>query len=235
MAKEKIKALAYLRTSSATNVGEGKDSDKRQLAAINGFADRSGYEIVGSYYDPAVSGSDPLEDRPGFKAMLAHIEGNGVRHVIVEAADRFARDLLIQEVGVTMLNRRGVTLLDARGEHLTATDDEIAVFRRQQDGSIAQLIKTRIVKQLRQARERKRIANAKDGVRVLGSKRGKCEGRKSLFELRPDTIRLARRLNRPGGLSLRQIAAELAQRGHRSETGAVYTAKSVSRMITPKG
>ena len=32
--KEKIKALAYLRTSSVANVGADKDSDKRQRATI---------------------------------------------------------------------------------------------------------------------------------------------------------------------------------------------------------
>jgi hypothetical protein len=44
-------AIAYLRTSSATNVGADKDSDKRQREAIASFAKRSGCELVGEYYD----------------------------------------------------------------------------------------------------------------------------------------------------------------------------------------
>ena len=44
--KGKIEALAYLRTSSKTNVGADKDSDKRQRAAIGNFAKLGGYEIV---------------------------------------------------------------------------------------------------------------------------------------------------------------------------------------------
>jgi hypothetical protein len=36
--KELIKAVAYLRTSSAANVGADKDSEKRQRAAIEAFA-----------------------------------------------------------------------------------------------------------------------------------------------------------------------------------------------------
>ncbi len=36
MSEETRKAVAYLRTSSRTNVGAGKDSEKRQLAAIEG-------------------------------------------------------------------------------------------------------------------------------------------------------------------------------------------------------
>ena len=70
MAKSLIQAVAYLRTSSAANVGADKDSDKRQRAAIDGFARANGYEIVGEYYDGAVSGADPVHERPGFMEML---------------------------------------------------------------------------------------------------------------------------------------------------------------------
>ena len=74
--REKIPAIAYLRTSSASNVGADKDSDKRQRAAISAFAKSAGYEIVGEEYDAAVSGADPVTERPGFKRMLEHIAGN---------------------------------------------------------------------------------------------------------------------------------------------------------------
>ena len=40
--KEKTKALAYLQTSSAANVGTDKDSDKRQRTAIAAFAKSHG-------------------------------------------------------------------------------------------------------------------------------------------------------------------------------------------------
>ena len=50
MTRKKITAVAYLRTSSPTNASKGlasdKDSDKRQRAAIEGFAKSNGYEIV---------------------------------------------------------------------------------------------------------------------------------------------------------------------------------------------
>jgi DNA invertase Pin-like site-specific DNA recombinase len=58
--------LAYLRTSSAANVGADKDSDKRQRAAIEAFAKYARFTIVGEYYDAAVSGADPVDQRPGF-------------------------------------------------------------------------------------------------------------------------------------------------------------------------
>ncbi len=121
------KAVAYLRTSSAANVGADKDSDKRQRDAIMAFAKRAGFLIVAELYDPAVSGADPIETRPGFAALLDRIESNGVRTVVVEDASRFARDLITQELGILALIGRGVRVLTASGDDLTATDDAFKV------------------------------------------------------------------------------------------------------------
>ena len=49
-----VEAVAYIRTSSAANVGTDKDSDKRQRAAIESFAKRSGFDLVAEYNDAAV-------------------------------------------------------------------------------------------------------------------------------------------------------------------------------------
>ena len=97
--KELPKAVAYFRTSSATNVGPDKDSLKRQRAAVLTFAKSAGYEIAEEFYDAAVSGADAIDERPGFAAMLQRLLGNGVRTIIVETASRFARDLIVQETG----------------------------------------------------------------------------------------------------------------------------------------
>ena len=70
-----IEAVAYFRTSSATNVGDDKDSESRQREAVTRFAKRNGYAIVDTFYDEAVSGSDPITERPGFTAMLERIVG----------------------------------------------------------------------------------------------------------------------------------------------------------------
>ena len=94
-----LHAIGYLRTSSATNVGEDKDSDKRQRAAILAGAKRQGCEIVDWFYDAAVSGDVEVSDRPGFAAMLDRIDGNGVRLGAGGELDRFARKMLTAGVG----------------------------------------------------------------------------------------------------------------------------------------
>ena len=79
-----VEAVAYMRTSSASNVGADKDLEARQRRAIASYAKAAGYTIVAEFNDPAVSGADPIETRPGFAALLDRIDGNGVRVVIVE-------------------------------------------------------------------------------------------------------------------------------------------------------
>ena len=130
-------AVAYIRTSSAANVGADKDSENRQRAAIEGFALREGFVIVDEFNDAAVSGADPIETRPGFAALLDRMESNGVRTVIVEDPSRFARDLVTQELGILALIKRGVRVLTANGQDLTDSSDPSRKMMRQIAGSFA--------------------------------------------------------------------------------------------------
>ena len=218
-------AIAYLRTSSASNVGDDKDSRKRQEEAIDRYAAKAGLEIVATFYDAAVSGSDPIEQRPGFSALLDRIEGNGVRTVIVEDASRFARDLITQELGILALIARDVTVLTAAGEDLTQTDDPMKKAMRQIAGVFAELEKSRLVSKLRVARERKRALT------------GKCGGRRSHAEARPATVALAKRLYRKNPKtgarrSLREIAAALAAADYVNENGKPFNPASVRAMVS---
>ena len=43
--------------------------------------------------------------------MLERLLSNGVRTIVVETANRFARDLMVQEVGYAMLKERGIELI----------------------------------------------------------------------------------------------------------------------------
>ena len=47
-AKQLIEAVGYMRTSSSTNVGADKDSEKRQRAAIESYAKSAGFIIARS-------------------------------------------------------------------------------------------------------------------------------------------------------------------------------------------
>jgi DNA invertase Pin-like site-specific DNA recombinase len=209
-----VQAVGYIRTSSSTNVGQDKDSERRQRLAIERFAKHGGFHLVGWFNDPAVSGADPIESRPGFGALLDRVENNGVRVVLVEDASRFARDLVAQELGVLMLIKRGMRVITASGDDLTEATDPSRIMMRQIAGSFAQYEKARLVKKLREARERT----------------GKLGGRKSYAHARPDTVALAMQLHSEG-LSYRKIAAELAARGHVTGSGRPHVASAIQKML----
>ena len=219
-------AVAYLRTSSATNVGQDKDSHRRQLEAITAYAKRMGITIhEPPFYDAAVSGADPIHERSGFAQMLAFLaEHPEIRTILVETAGRFARDLVVQETGYRMLQAQGIALVAVDSPESFLDETPTAVLIRQILGAVAQFDKAMTVAKLRGARERKRAAT------------GKCEGRKSLAETQPEVVALARKLYRKNpstGLrrSMREIAEGLAAAGFRNGRGNTYQVTAVRRMV----
>jgi DNA invertase Pin-like site-specific DNA recombinase len=218
MPKKRVEAVAYFRTSSATNVGADKDSDKRQHDAIRAYAQRAGYELVAEFYDAAVKGADPVQERPGFALLLERIRGNGVRTIIVETANRFARDLIVQETGHRMLKAQGIEIIAADSPTAFVEDTPTATLVRQVLGAVAQFDKAMTVAKLRLARDR------------IRKRDGKCEGRKSHAEERPDVVDLVKRLHKQG-LGYRAISGELARVGHVNERGKPFHHKSVRAML----
>ena len=217
-----IDAIAYLRTSSAANVGADKDSDKRQREAISQFAKRAGYRIVCEFYDAAVSGADPIHERAGFASMLERIAGNGVKTIIVETANRFARDLIVQETGHKRLRALGIDLIAADSPDAFVHDTATARLVRQVLGAVAEFEKTALVAKLKVARDRKREAT------------GWCGGQKPHSMTRPEVVAMAKKLNRATRgkrLSLRKISAALAAAGHVNASGQPFAAQSVKAMI----
>jgi DNA invertase Pin-like site-specific DNA recombinase len=213
------KAIAYYRTSSATNVGPDKDSLARQRLAVEAFAKRTGYEIVESYYDAAVSGADALDARPGFADALKRIASNGVRTIIVETASRFARDLIVAETGFRCLRDAGIKLIAADAPNSFLDDTPTSTFIRQVLAAVQELDKAMLVSKLKGARQRKRAT----GVKV--------DGRKNYAELVPETVAQAKAL-KAEGLTLRQVADRLASEGHLTRVGTPYQFTAIGRMIS---
>ena len=206
------KAVAYLRTSSAANVGEDKDSYKRQRAAISAYAKRRKIEVVAEYYDAAVSGADPVDQRPGFADLLNRIKGNGIGTVLVESPDRFARDLTVQLVGHGNLKAMGVELVPVNAPDFFTDETPTAVMVQQILGAVSQFQKAELVAKLKAARER---------TGHLGGP-----------ERYPDkVVKQAKRLARKK-LSLRKISERLATANHLNANGKPYAAQPIKNMIT---
>ena len=144
----------------------------------------NGYEVEAEFYDQAISGADPVTERPGFMEMLQRITSNGIRTILIECPDRFARDLMVQLLGHDMLKAQGITLIPASAPDFFVEDSPTARMVRQILGAVPEFERATIIAKLKAARDRKR---ARDG---------KCEGHRSHREMNPQLVAMANRLRR---------------------------------------
>ena len=220
----RIKALSYLRVSGKGQI-EG-DGFERQRTAIARFCKASKHAIVEEFRDEGVSGTKELESRPGLAALLDRIESNGVKVVIVERADRLARDLMVSEVILSQLSEAGARVLTADGADLSsAADDPTRTLIRQVLSAVAQFDKSVTVLKLRAARER------------LRRKGGRVEGRKP-YGFRPDEQKVLEHMQqlrgRPRGerLSYEGIARQLNAEGRTTRYGKPWTRAGVFQVLS---
>ncbi|MDZ4685756.1 MAG: recombinase family protein [Planctomycetaceae bacterium] len=217
-----VESFGYVRVSGKGQVkGHGP---RRQRELIREFADANGYELVAVYED-AHTGTE--SDRPQFVAMLERMMGNGVKTVVVESLDRFARDLLIQSTLLAKLAAEGLTLIAANtGEDVTAAmqDDPMRKAMVQIQGVFAELDKNLTVRKLRKARDAAR------------EKTGRCEGRKAFGHYLGEQAvldRLRQLRRKPRGrerLPLAKAAETLNAEGFRNRTGGQWTAAHVRKI-----
>ncbi|MCP4148097.1 MAG: recombinase family protein [bacterium] len=231
------KAVAYYRTSSVSNVGQDKDSKKRQHAACFSYAAKAGLNIVSEFYDANVSGKDAISSRAGFSQLLTYCEANEVQSIVFETANRLSRDQITQELGYRELRGLGYNLIcaDAPEYFTDDTDNPSVKMIRQMLGVVAEFQKDEIVLKLKGARDRKRAINEKAGI-VTVEGRGKVEGRRSYRETNPELIREVKRLARKSPKtgkkrSLREISRELAASGYLNGKGKPFAAVQVQRLL----
>lgn len=220
-------AVSYLRVSGLGQV-DG-DGFPRQREAIEQRARAAGLTIVAEFLDEGVSGCKPLAERPGLCALLDRIRGNGVRVVLVEKADRLARELVEGELILREFRRLGVRVIESEGGvELTLGDsgNPTATMIRQILGSVAEFERSALVAKLRAARMR------------IRKERGRCEGVRPLGELEgeQDVVAAIRRLRRRNPKSGRvrgygEIAAELARLGLRTRHGRPWNRSTVRAVL----
>lgn len=219
MSTSTIKAVAYLRVSGFGQV-DG-DGFPRQREACDHYAARNGIAIVGEYRDEACSGCTDADAREAFGQMVERIAGNGVRVVLVERADRLARDLIVGETLIATLRKLGVKVIEAcSGLDLTDTTDPSRILIRQVLGAVAEFNRREIVGKLAKARRRIRDA------------RGRCEGRKPYGSNEAESAGLTRLLQLVHGdrLSLRKAAEILTAEGVPTRGGKPWTPYAVAKI-----
>jgi DNA invertase Pin-like site-specific DNA recombinase len=223
-----MQALSYLRVSSRGQL-DG-DGFERQRIAVARYAKVEGYTVVGEFAE-STSGVNELSEREALGELLDRIDSNGVRVVIVERADRLARDLVVGELLLAEFRRRDVRVLSAEGGvDLTAVDDPTSKLIRQVLGAVAEFEKSVLVAKMRAARDRRsKVA----GRRVEGRKR---YGHTKAEQVVLGRVRELRR--KPRGSTRRSwtaVAAVLNAEGLVAREGQAWNAGTLHRIGRREG
>jgi len=181
--------VGYYRTSSKSNIGEDKDTKKRQQNAVMNYASSNGMNVVAEFYDKGVSGTKEILNRTSFMDMLNYCEDNSIDTIVFESSDRLSRDLIVMETGFQYLTSLGYKLISVANPNTFIEDTPTATLIRQVLGVISQFEKSQIVMKLKVARDRKKPLNESRGYTNRKGK-GKCEGRKYLTEKNPELFDL---------------------------------------------
>jgi DNA invertase Pin-like site-specific DNA recombinase len=212
-----LRTFAYLRVSTKEQLDmNGLD---RQRDAVRAYADRAGFTIARTFEEQQ-SGGAAFEDRLMLIEMLELAVACDVGAIIVERADRVARDLMAQELFFVKCQEQNVKVFAAdTGQELTCKDgDPTRVLLRQLLGALAQWEKAVIVKKLQ------------DGRRRTAAKTGRPCGGPRRFGDNPDPaenaderhILVVIRDLRRRGMTYQVIAERLRQLGHRAPSGQTY-------------
>ena len=138
----RTQAYSYRRVSGTDQAKAEKDGLDRQTRAIRQYAKGNKITLAGDYADRGVTGTKG--DRPALTNMLADLAANGVKLVLVEKADRLARDLMVSEMLLDQFRQLGVEVRDTNGTDLTAgSNDESAVLIKHMLAAVSQHDKTR--------------------------------------------------------------------------------------------
>jgi len=215
------RAYAYLRVSGKAQI-DG-DGFERQYEACKVFARSHEIGLIQPFKELGVSGTIDSFDRPALSECMAAAEQGG-GCIIVERADRIARDLIVSEIFFRECRARGIEVYAAdTGEELALNDaDPSRKLIRQILGALAEWEKSVIVKKLASGRARVRRET------------GRCEGRKPYGQTEQEQTILRGIAHHKNILG--ETPADIAHYmnfvgGHKSRDGKKWHASTIRRLI----
>lgn len=215
-----LRYVSYLRVSSKGQING--DGFERQRIAIR---NRMGHEPMAEFAEEGISGTTDSIARPALSRLLQYLleQDTQTKIVVIERADRLARDLVVSELLIRQFAEAGITVIEAEGGNdLTAdSDNPTAKLIRQILAALSEWEKSSIVNKLRAARNRTRAT------------RGRCEGRKPYGALDNERPVVEKIMNMTyEGLTTRQIAAALNTSGVKTRMGGEWRHSTVAAVLT---
>lgn len=222
-------AAAYLRVSTAGQLGEDRFGLEEQRDAVETFARAQDFEIVKWYADEGVSGA--ILDRPALQELLQDAEGDGFEAVLVAKMDRVARDLYVQLFVEKELLVRGTEIVSVT-EPVAGSDPMSRAFR-QMMGVFAELEKSVIALRMAGGRRQKAkqggYAGGSPAIGYTATRGGK------VLELDAEKAQTVRRVfeieDSHPEWTLQEIAAALNEEGHTTAQGKTFHPMQVKRVL----
>jgi DNA invertase Pin-like site-specific DNA recombinase len=213
----------YVRVSGKAQL-DG-DGFPRQKEAILAFCQSRGWLCKRIFEERAVPGKTEMEDRTAFMEMLALCGGVLPQTIVVERADRVARDLIVGEMLYRECAEAEVEIYAADSGHemVLADVDPTRKLIRQVLGAMAEWSKNEIVIKTRKARER------------IRAQTGRCEGAKPFSMTNPKEFAAVLdwiRVSRDRGDSFHVIARQLNTMKFQSPKGCKWGPSYVYKLYT---
>ena len=210
MERDKRKGVLYARFSPRRNADES-ESIEAQFDFCRKWCEENNVEIVGEFADRALSGGD--EERPELWAAIEALERSYV--LVVYRLDRLARSVYLSDIIERAIKRKKATFISVCGEGTWGFTDE--------DWLVRKILQTlaEYERKVIGARTKAAMLRHQANGRLMGSiprygfkldPKDKIKVLKSQYE--QVVINQIKRLDKKG-LSLRQIAAELAKLGYK--------------------
>ena len=216
----KLKAFVYLRISTKTNL-KG-DGFRRQKQSIADYCKDQKIKLV-QLHQECWTGTDA--DRPEFNKLLANCNDTGIKTIVIESADRLARDLMVQLQLLAICKKAGIKVI-AANTSMDLTDDSDPMRKTIYSvmGAMAEYEKTALVMKLAKARN------------ALSKARGKrIEGRKKAvypIALVERIKNLRGKKRRIGSRSFKEIANILNKEGMKTVSGKEFLPSTIHSIIS---
>jgi len=215
------RVVVYRRVSSAE---QGKAyGPEAQSRAIKAHAEREGLDVVADFFED-VSGTTPLDGRPGLKDALAAVYRYGAGGLLVANRDRLARDEYAAHDAIRSFRAAGARILYADGSN---GEDDSALLLDGIHHVIAAHDRRRIVARLKAGRDAKAARHPEgraQGGRLPHGYRRTREG----VEVEPVAAAEVRRIFElvRSGSTLRATAETMS-----AETGRSWKPTVVERIV----
>ncbi len=216
-----MNAVIYARFSSSA---QREASIEQQINVCMSFAERSGYTIIQTYSDRALTGR--TDQRPQFLQMIKDAKNGGFCAVIVYALDRFSRDKYDSARYKHELRACGVRVVSATEP---ITDNPSGILIESVFEGLAQYYSAELAQKIRRGYEDNAKKCLASGSLPFGFRRS-ADGH---YEIIPEEAEIVREIFRrvDAGESYADICRDLNARGIKTRHGVAWNRSSFRTIL----